>query len=377
MHRKVYLPTYGLFDEQRYLAAGDRFRAFDASLGGRSEHRWRAGILICEDLWHPSAAALLARQGTDLIICPSASPGSGLIQGETVGTASSYDVMTRTYAQLFTTYVMYCNRSGFEDGVGFWGGSRVVDPDRQRGRGAARCAGIGALSHAGTQRGPPRARRLSAAARRTKRCQRRRDRSTPTPARSRLTPPSSSSGSAASSPTGCARWGSSASSSPFPVVSTPRGRPRLRCRHWALANVSRDLHAVSDERSPVRRSMRVPCVSGLGVVLEMVDITPQVDDYFARFPDADRTRRGNKMARERMSILYDYLDGRNGARARHLQQDRAAARIRDAFRRHGERAQPDRRPVQDPAVCACARASPAAQRAHQTAERRPVGRPVG
>lgn len=128
IHRKVYLPTYGLFDEQRYLAAGDRFRAFEAPLGDRTGHRWRAGILICEDLWHPTSAALLARQGVDLIICPSASPGRGLLQGEAVGTASSYDVMTRTYAQLFTTYVLYCNRSGFEDGVGFWGGSRVVDP---------------------------------------------------------------------------------------------------------------------------------------------------------------------------------------------------------------------------------------------------------
>jgi NAD+ synthase (glutamine-hydrolysing) len=128
VHRKVYLPTYGLFDEQRYVAAGDRFRAFDAPLGGRADHRWRAGILICEDLWHPSAASLLARQGVDLIICPSASPGRGQLQGEALGTASSYDVMTRTYAQLFTTYVLYCNRSGFEDGVGFWGGSRVVDP---------------------------------------------------------------------------------------------------------------------------------------------------------------------------------------------------------------------------------------------------------
>jgi predicted amidohydrolase len=128
VHRKVYLPTYGLFDEQRYVAAGDRFRAFDAPLGRRTDRHWRAGILICEDLWHPSAAALLARQGVELIICPSASPGRGLLQGEAVGTASSYDVMTRTYAQLFTTYVVYCNRSGFEDGVGFWGGSRVVDP---------------------------------------------------------------------------------------------------------------------------------------------------------------------------------------------------------------------------------------------------------
>jgi predicted amidohydrolase len=128
VHRKVYLPTYGLFDEQRYVSAGKRFRAFDAPLGGRSEHRWRAGVLICEDLWHPSAAALLARQGVDIFICPSASPGSGVLQGEALGTARSYDVMTRTYAQLFTSYVIYCNRIGFEDGVGFWGGSRVVGP---------------------------------------------------------------------------------------------------------------------------------------------------------------------------------------------------------------------------------------------------------
>lgn len=128
VHRKVYLPTYGLFDEQRYVAAGDRFRAFDAPLGGRGDQPWRAGMLICEDLWHPSAAALLARQGVDVFICPSASPGSGVLQGEALGTARSYDVMTRTYAQLFTGYVIYCNRTGFEDGVGFWGGSRVVGP---------------------------------------------------------------------------------------------------------------------------------------------------------------------------------------------------------------------------------------------------------
>jgi predicted amidohydrolase len=129
VHRKVYLPTYGLFDEQRYVSAGDRFRAFDAPLDGRTAHRWRAGMLICEDLWHPSAAALLARQGVDVLICPSASPGRGVLQGEALGTARSYDAMTRTYAQLFTSYVIYCNRSGFEDGVGFWGGSRVVGPD--------------------------------------------------------------------------------------------------------------------------------------------------------------------------------------------------------------------------------------------------------
>lgn len=129
VHRKVYLPTYGLFDEARYLAAGDRFRAFPATLGsGHGRPPWSIGILICEDMWHPSSASLLARDGVDILLCPSASPGRGVGRGSELGTARSYDVMTRTYAQLFTTYLVYCNRVGYEDGVNFWGGSRVVDP---------------------------------------------------------------------------------------------------------------------------------------------------------------------------------------------------------------------------------------------------------
>jgi predicted amidohydrolase len=127
VHRKVYLPTYGIFDEQRYLGAGSSFRAFTMSQGQRTA--WRAGVLICEDMWHPSAPALLARQGVDVMLCPSASPGRGVGRGMALGTAHSYDVMTRTYAQLYTVYVVYCNRVGYEDGIGFWGGSRVVGPD--------------------------------------------------------------------------------------------------------------------------------------------------------------------------------------------------------------------------------------------------------
>jgi predicted amidohydrolase len=130
VHRKVYLPTYGLFDEARYFAQGDRFRAFDAPLPAASPPRpWRAGTLVCEDMWHPTAAALLARDGVELFICPSASPARGVVRGHALGTAGSYDAMTRTYAQLFTSYLLYCNRVGFEDGVGFWGGSRAVGPD--------------------------------------------------------------------------------------------------------------------------------------------------------------------------------------------------------------------------------------------------------
>ena len=130
IHRKVYLPTYGLFDEARYFAQGDRFRTFEAPLAAAAAPRsWRAGMLVCEDMWHPTAAALLARQGVELLICPSASPGRGVVRGHALGTAGSYDAMTSTYAQLFTSYLLFCNRVGFEDGVGFWGGSRALGPD--------------------------------------------------------------------------------------------------------------------------------------------------------------------------------------------------------------------------------------------------------
>jgi predicted amidohydrolase len=122
IHRKVYLPTYGMFDEQRYLAAGDRFRGFPTRYG-------RAGILICEDIWHLSTAYILSLQGTDLVICPSASPGRGISTDERLGTAESYELLCRTYAQFCTTFFLYCNRVGYEDGANFWGGSMIIGPN--------------------------------------------------------------------------------------------------------------------------------------------------------------------------------------------------------------------------------------------------------
>ena len=71
VHRKVYLPTYGLFDEQRYFAAGERFLAFDTARFGR------VGILVCEDFWHLSAAAIMQAEEVDLLICAANSPGPG------------------------------------------------------------------------------------------------------------------------------------------------------------------------------------------------------------------------------------------------------------------------------------------------------------
>ncbi len=124
IHRKVYLPTYGIFDEQRYVAAGGRLRAFDTALG-------RMAILICEDMWHPSAAGIAAWDGAEVLLCPSASPGRGLGNAEPFQNAATWERVIRAYGGLFTCYVVYANRVGYEDGACFWGGSEVVDPAGQ------------------------------------------------------------------------------------------------------------------------------------------------------------------------------------------------------------------------------------------------------
>ena len=120
LHRKVYLPTYGLFDEQRYLARGDRFRAFDTRFG-------RVGLLVCEDMWHLSAPYLLAMDGATTLVCLSSSPGRG-VDDQQLGTAAAWRNLTTATARFLTCRVLYANRVGYEDGVAFWGGSHAVAP---------------------------------------------------------------------------------------------------------------------------------------------------------------------------------------------------------------------------------------------------------
>lgn len=120
LHRKVYLPTYGLFDEQRYLGRGDRFRAFDTRFG-------RVGLLVCEDMWHLSAPYLLAMDGATTLVCLSSSPGRG-VDEQALGTATAWRNLTTATARFLTCRVIYVNRVGYEDGVGFWGGSHLVAP---------------------------------------------------------------------------------------------------------------------------------------------------------------------------------------------------------------------------------------------------------
>lgn len=122
LHRKVYLPTYGMFDEGRYFAWGDNIQAFDTRFG-------RVGMLICEDFWHVSPPYLLWLDGADLLFLNSASPGRGLATEQKIGSAKWVEHINQAYASLFTNFVIHCNRTGFEDGVSFWGGSAVFDPE--------------------------------------------------------------------------------------------------------------------------------------------------------------------------------------------------------------------------------------------------------
>lgn len=122
IHHKVYLPTYGLFDEGRFFAWGDSVRAFDTRFG-------RVGLLICEDFWHASPPYLLWLDGADLFLFSSASPGRGLNAEPRLESARWVEHINRAYASLFTTFVVHANRVGFEDGLNFWGGSTVFDPN--------------------------------------------------------------------------------------------------------------------------------------------------------------------------------------------------------------------------------------------------------
>jgi len=123
VHRKVYLPTYRLFDDARFFAPGNALRAFDTRFG-------RMGMLICEDAWHVSSPYVLWLDGADFLVDVSASPGYGV--GAHIGdaaNAATVKTFLRTYAELMTTYIFFCNRVGMEDGIAFWGGSCVLGPD--------------------------------------------------------------------------------------------------------------------------------------------------------------------------------------------------------------------------------------------------------
>ena len=118
-YKKVHLPDYGMFEESRYFRNGENINAFDTANG-------RVSMLICEDMFHLSAQNYVDKLETDILIILSASPfwaNSKKIKPEI------WKDMCVNFATLSSNFVLFSNRVGFEDGVGFFGNSLCVDPN--------------------------------------------------------------------------------------------------------------------------------------------------------------------------------------------------------------------------------------------------------
>ena len=125
VHRKVFLPTYGVFDEERFVERGRDIQAFDTRFG-------RVAILICEDAWHSITGTIVALQGAQLVIVPSASParGTGMDEEGTRLPASvvRWERILKGIADEHGVWVAFASLVGFEGGKGFPGGSVLVSP---------------------------------------------------------------------------------------------------------------------------------------------------------------------------------------------------------------------------------------------------------
>lgn len=122
VHRKLFLPTYGVFDESRFLSRGRSLAAFDTEHG-------RAAMLICEDAWHAIAPTIAALKGARLLVIPSASPGRGLAgTGGELENVVRWRETLRNIASEHGVFIAYAGLAGFEGGKGMTGSSCIVDP---------------------------------------------------------------------------------------------------------------------------------------------------------------------------------------------------------------------------------------------------------
>jgi len=118
-HNKVHLPNYGMFEEARYFNAGNVFESFDSMYG-------KVSMLVCEDLWHKSVHHDLIQENPDLIIALVASPARGF-SNNTLEIEDKWQEIIAEVAQECNAKLIFVNRVGFEDGLGFWGGSCIID----------------------------------------------------------------------------------------------------------------------------------------------------------------------------------------------------------------------------------------------------------
>ncbi len=125
VHRKVFLPTFGLFEELRFFAPGRNFRTFETPWG-------KMGLMICRDFLHYNASYLLYAGGAETMIVISAAPGRGLSGNKGFASSRMWELMGEAMGRFSQAFVLYCNRVGLEDGVAFAGGSFIFNPMGQR-----------------------------------------------------------------------------------------------------------------------------------------------------------------------------------------------------------------------------------------------------
>lgn len=112
-YRKIYLPTHSVFEEKRYFRPGYRPAVFETDLG-------KIGLIICYDVFFPEVSRLTRLEGAEIIVCISASPSTR---------RTYFEILTKARAIENTVFVAYVNLVGVENGLHFWGGSRLIGPD--------------------------------------------------------------------------------------------------------------------------------------------------------------------------------------------------------------------------------------------------------
>ncbi|QFR49006.1 nitrilase [Sulfurimonas lithotrophica] len=118
-HDKVHLPNYGMFEEARYFKAGNIFESFQSTFG-------KTSMIVCEDMWHEDVHRDLQKENPDYIIALVASPARGFSDDGLAIQDKWYDILKKVSLEC-NAKVIFVNRVGFEDGLGFWGGSCIVN----------------------------------------------------------------------------------------------------------------------------------------------------------------------------------------------------------------------------------------------------------
>ncbi len=123
VHHKVHLPNYGMFEEARYYFKGDSIEFFDTLYG-------TAAVVVCEDLWRAQTIAALSAKKPEIIYVLANSPVRDF-KDEGLLIKEQWTAILKTTALLCGSYVVFVNRVGFEDGIGFWGSSMIITPSAE------------------------------------------------------------------------------------------------------------------------------------------------------------------------------------------------------------------------------------------------------